>query len=142
MKRSEVKQSKAKVTNNRERTSGGWQKCEKMGEVKGGKAKCGPVTARMYKDCAGWGKKGIPLENASGKGTPEPQRRPIKLSRAQPNWKIGAFPTLYHWRSSSTTMKLDFKVSSPLSHKLRKIQPETELHLTMQQQASETNTNL
>ena len=113
----EAKRSKARVTNIRERMSGGWQKCKRMGEVKGGKAKCGPVRARMYKDCGGWGKKDIPLENASGKGTPEPQRRPIKLSRAQPNWKIEAFPTFYHWSSSCTTMKLDFKVSSPLSHR-------------------------
>lgn len=33
--------------------------------------------------------------------------------------------------------KLDFKVSSPLSQKLKEIQLETNLHLAMKQQASE-----
>lgn len=55
-----------------------------MWEVKGGKAKCEPDKARRYKDSDQWRKKDIPVENASGKGTPGLQRRPIKLFRARP----------------------------------------------------------
>lgn len=65
----------------------------------------GPDRARRYKDCGQRRKKDIPLENASDKGTPEPQRKPIKLSRAWPNWKREAFPNFYHWRSSGTTLR-------------------------------------
>lgn len=100
----------------------------------------GPDRARRYKDCGQRRQTDISLENASGKGTLGLQRKPIKSSRAQPNWKIGAFPSFYHWRSSGTTMRLGFKASSPLSHKLTEIQLEIDLHLAMEQQASETQT--
>lgn len=54
--------------------------------------------------------------------------------------KMGTFPSFYHWGSSCTTLKLDFKASSPLSHELTEIQPETDLHLAVGHQASETQT--
>ena len=38
------------------------------------------------------------------------------------------------------TLKLDYKVSSPLSHELTEIQPEGDLYLAAGQQASETQT--
>lgn len=109
-----------------------------MLEVKGGKVKCGPE--RRYKDCSQWRRKDITLEKASGRGTPAPQRTTIKLSRAQPSERTGAFPSFYRCRSSCTPLKLDYKVSSPWSHKLREIQLEADLHLATKQQASEMQT--
>lgn len=38
------------------------------------------------------------------------------------------------------TLKLDYKMSSPLSHELTEIQPEGDLYLAAGQQASETQT--
>lgn len=118
-----------------------WWLAEMWEDVVGQRESQGePDRARRYKDCGQRSKEDNSLENASGKGTPEPQRKPIKLSRAQPSWKIGAFPSFYHWRSSGTTLRLDFKASSPLSHKLTEIQLEIDPHLAMEPQASETQT--
>lgn len=49
-----------------------------------------------------------------------------------------SIPRLLSLEIKVTSLKLDFKMSSPLSHKLTETQPETDLHLVKEQQASET----
>ena len=52
----------------------------------------------------------------------------------------GHITGFHHWGSGCMTLKLDYKVSSPLSHELTEIQPEGDLYLAAGQQASESQT--
>ena len=54
--------------------------------------------------------------------------------------KTGHRTCFHHWGSGYRTLKLDYKRSSPLSHELTEIQPESDLYLATGQQASETQT--
>lgn len=110
-----------------------------MWVVRGGEARCGWAEPGGTRTAGQQSKKNIPLQRPQARGTGASEEA-SGIPQGHGLFEDGHITGFHHWGSGCMTLKLDYKVSSPLSHELTEIQPEGDLYLAAGQQASETQT--